>query len=298
MLRVSRDCNSFRGDTLVTTPTGQVPIDTLQVGDPVIAYDMATGQSQPELVQHVFINNDNNLLDVTLALPSTNQKIPASDTLTDKQQISAVQSYTTQTGPVALPSTYPASTETIHTTTEHPFLTTDRGFVDAVKLILGEHIKTVDGTVGTVVTVQALPGVATRFNLAVKDIHSFTVGDGHWVVHNCPIGGGGGDFASQAKDAVDAINNPKDIAHIFDKPGHNWDVTTLDREGNLNLIKTVAEKGLAESRFVESKGVSTGAPRVVQAFTNPQGVQYLVKVSGVLVDGALRLSNAMIEILG
>ncbi len=39
----------------------------LHVGDQVLAYNTATGKTQAKTVQHVFINHDTNLLDVTIA---------------------------------------------------------------------------------------------------------------------------------------------------------------------------------------------------------------------------------------
>ena len=57
---------SFAASTLVATPRGERPIGSLKVGDPVIAYNPTTGQSEAEPVQHVWLNHDHDLVDVGL----------------------------------------------------------------------------------------------------------------------------------------------------------------------------------------------------------------------------------------
>lgn len=156
-----------------------VAIDTLQVGDQVLAYDSASGQVHAEPVQHVFVNHDDNLLDVTLASDTSAGTAPHSaPTEAAKQHDAAVASHGSQ----APPST--ATTETVHTTTEHPFLTADRGFVAAQLLVPGEHVRKLDGSLGTVVSLRHVAGVAVRYNLTVGVEHSFVVGVGRYVVHN------------------------------------------------------------------------------------------------------------------
>ncbi len=53
-----------------------------------------------------------------------------------KQRTADVQAHGSQAPPAA---------ETLHTTDEHPFLTTDRGFVSAEDLRIGEQIRQLDG---------------------------------------------------------------------------------------------------------------------------------------------------------
>jgi hypothetical protein len=82
----------------------------------------------------------------------------------------------------------PPAAETVHTTTEHPFLTTDRGWVDAQDLVPGERVQQLDGSVGVVVSLRVVAGTAVRYNLTVQDVHTFAVGTDQWVVHNCGDG--------------------------------------------------------------------------------------------------------------
>jgi Pretoxin HINT domain len=201
--------NSFAGDTQVATPEGSQPIATLKVGDKVLAVDGATGKVQAEPVQNVMINHDNNLLDVTLAADPNAMPSQATDTQ-NKEQEAATAAHGSQAPP----------TETIHTTTEHPFLTAELGWVNAQDLKPGEHVRRLDGSLGVVVAVTATPGQAVRYNLTVAQDHTFVVGQGQWVVHNkClptlnkdeilqklrdPLEHGEQEFQATVKDAEDA----------------------------------------------------------------------------------------------
>jgi Pretoxin HINT domain len=177
----------------VTTSSDSVAIGTLKVEDLVIAYNSATGQTQAEPVQHVFVNHDDNLLDVTLTTTSDAQPVTDGSKAPNKAQDFATLSHGKHAGPStstdsSVRTASQTTTETLHTTTEHPFLTTDRGFVDAIKLVSGEHVQMLDGSVGTVVKTVVVPGVDVRYNLTVQDLHSFAVGQDQWVVHNCGAG--------------------------------------------------------------------------------------------------------------
>ena len=177
--KVLKGCmNSFAGETQVATPEGSQPIATLKVGDKVLAVDGATGKVQAEPVQQVMINHDKNLLDVTLAADTNTKPSQATDTKNKAQEV-ATAAHGSQAPP----------TETIHTTTEHPFLTAELGWVNAQDLTPGEHVRRLDGSVGVVVAVTATPGQAVRYNLTVAQDHTFVVGQGQWVVHNCGLGG-------------------------------------------------------------------------------------------------------------
>lgn len=74
--------------------------------------------------------------------------------------------------------------ETIHTTANHPWLTADRGWVEAGQLQPGEAVVTLNGSSGTVAWVHTVPGQADMYNLTVANDHTYAVGDGQWVVHN------------------------------------------------------------------------------------------------------------------
>src|SRR6266446_7009696 len=76
------------------------------------------------------------------------------------------------------------SSKVVHTTSEHPFFTTEQGFVAAGKVKLGMHVLRADGSVGVITGWKVVPGTQVMYNLEVAQDHTFTVGDGQWVVHN------------------------------------------------------------------------------------------------------------------
>ncbi len=78
--------------------------------------------------------------------------------------------------------------EEIETTPEHPFYTEERGWVDAAKLTVGEHVRQSDGELGVVTVVRLEQRTQRMYNLTVAVAHTFFVGDEQWLVHNtnCP----------------------------------------------------------------------------------------------------------------
>jgi len=79
--------------------------------------------------------------------------------------------------------------EVIHTNQRHSFLTTEYGFVLVSQLTLGMQVLNADGTVETVTGWKVVPGTQVMYNLEVAQDHTYTVGAGQWVVHNCAYGG-------------------------------------------------------------------------------------------------------------
>jgi RHS repeat-associated protein len=79
----------------------------------------------------------------------------------------------------------------IETTPNHPFFTTDRGWIEAGQLAIGEQIRTESGAPATVLSFTIDDHPARMWDLTVDEAHSFFVGSGQVLVHNCPISGGG-----------------------------------------------------------------------------------------------------------
>jgi HNH/ENDO VII superfamily nuclease len=52
-------------------------------------------------------------------------------------------------------------------------------------LKLGMHLLRADGRVSVVTGWQVVPGTKVMYNLEVAQDHTFVVGAGQWVVHNC-----------------------------------------------------------------------------------------------------------------
>ncbi|HEV2236265.1 MAG TPA: RHS repeat-associated core domain-containing protein, partial [Ktedonobacterales bacterium] len=168
---------SFRADTPVATPTGEQAIGSLKAGDQVTAYDPATGKPSTQTVQHVWINHDNDLLDVTLHQDGQ----PAQTDAPSKTRQVATKAHGSQA---------PPSAETIHTTEKHPWLTVDRGWMKAVDLHIGEHVVELGGRTATITALRTRPGEADYYNLTVSVLHTYAVGSLQAVVHNtgCPSG--------------------------------------------------------------------------------------------------------------
>jgi hypothetical protein len=142
---------------------------------------------------HVWISHDNDLVDLTLA-PAK----PASQGKTEASQ-----------------------GEVIHTNKKHPFLTVEKGFLPVGQIKLGMHVRRADGSIGTVTGWKLIPGILTMYNLEVAQDHTFTVGNGQWVVHNSDCGGEiesqfPGDYLSQKADMVGTPGSVKSGVYVND----------------------------------------------------------------------------------
>src|SRR5579863_2281152 len=134
----------------------------MHMGEHVLAYNPTTHKMELEAVLHVWINHDNDLVDLTL---TTTTHAPHSTVVTK-------------------------TSEVIHTNQKHPFFTLEKGFVPVAQLHLGMHVLRADGDVGVVTGWKVVPGTKVMYNLTVAQDHTFTVGTGEWVVHNSECGGG------------------------------------------------------------------------------------------------------------
>jgi hypothetical protein len=129
------------------------------VGDKVWAYNPKTQRMELEPILHVWINHDNDLVDLTLTVTKTD----------------AHGKHTSKTS------------EVIHTNQKHPFLTKEKGFLPVGQLTLGMHVLEADGQYGVVTGWKVVAGTKALYNLEVAQDHTFTVGVGQWVVHNCSL---------------------------------------------------------------------------------------------------------------
>jgi hypothetical protein len=200
-------------------------------------------------VQHVLIHHDTNLLDVTLSTATTLPKVsqPGQDASARKQQQAAVAAHGSQA---------PPTSETIHTTTEHPFLTQELGWVDASDLKPGEHVRRMDGSLGVVIGVTVVAGEAVRYNLTVAHDHTFLVGADQWVVHNCGVGDGTTYYRTMSESDFEALKETGELpatAETFISPLESYAakyrgalVKFTMKEGFLNAIKEVGVRDISE----------------------------------------------------
>lgn len=205
---------SFSADTLVATPTGEQAISSLIVGDRVEAYDPATGKTSSQTVEYVFINHDTDLLDVTL------RRVAEAGSSDEHQSVHAgriEQHSATSTYEKAA-----SAAEIIHTTANHPWLTADRGWEQAGALQVGEHVRGANGINAVVMALHAVQGSAYMWDVTVDQVHTFLVGTGGYVVHNCdPKAAGMADLAQRR--AQDGVPPPE--------PGKNGACGRLDING-------------------------------------------------------------------
>lgn len=147
---------SFTSTTQVDTPDGKHAIGTLQVGDEVMAYNPQTHKMEAEPILHIWKNTDSDLIDLTITIDA-----PGHDEKSGTKK-----------------------TEVIHTTSKHPFLTTDQGFIAAGDLKVGMKVQSADGSIGTITSWKTVQGTKTMYNLEVAQDHTFAVGNDEWIVHN------------------------------------------------------------------------------------------------------------------
>jgi hypothetical protein len=125
---------------------------------------------------------------VTLASTDTSGQHATVTNATSKAQQAAAASHGLRAPPSEQASTTALSAdETVHTTEIHPWLTVDRGWVQAAQLVVGERVVREDGSPATVVALQVVAGAADYYNLTVSQLHTYAVGGGQYVVHNCGV---------------------------------------------------------------------------------------------------------------
>ncbi len=161
---VAEGACSFLFTTKVATQVGEQAIGTLKVGEKVVAYNPKTKKMELKPIVHVWIHQDNDLVDLTITHTTTKQGKETK-----------------------------ASSEVIHTNKKHPFLTVEKGFLPVGQIKLGMHVVEADGQVGVISGWKVVAGVQTMYNLEVAQDHTFVVGVGMWVVHNCAKSGSSGN---------------------------------------------------------------------------------------------------------
>ena len=189
---------SFTPDTQVKTDHGKRSIGKLQVGNEVLAYNPKTQKMELQPILHVWVHSDNDLIDITVVVVNHGSY--------HKAQV--------------------RKRELLHTTSEHPFLTTERGFLSAGQLVIGMHILRADGSTGIITGWKMVPGTKVMYNLEVAHDHTFTVGAGQWVVHNSC------DFASLADELAKSL--PK--AAFKDTHATISVAFAQDEEGNVSTL--------------------------------------------------------------
>ncbi|HYD79861.1 MAG TPA: polymorphic toxin-type HINT domain-containing protein [Paucimonas sp.] len=137
----------FIAGTLVHTPSGKKPIETVQVDDQVLAMNFATGRVEPRRVVRLFKNLNLRVLDIVVRNSANVQ-------------------------------------ETISATTEHPFWVIDKEWVPALELAAGDRLTTTAGETYEVVSVVDIGDATETYNFEVEELHNYFVGTSGVLVHN------------------------------------------------------------------------------------------------------------------
>jgi Pretoxin HINT domain len=74
--------------------------------------------------------------------------------------------------------------ELISTTSEHPFWTPDKGWVEAKDLVAGSLVQNEEGKIINVDRVDTRIGDFTVYNFKVEGFHTYFVSEHHLLVHN------------------------------------------------------------------------------------------------------------------
>jgi hypothetical protein len=167
-----RPGSCFVAGTLVRTSEGFAPIESLRVGDVVLARHEKTGELGRFPVIDTIVRDDEPLLSITV---QSDHRARAS------------------------------TRDVLLVTPEHPFHTT-RGWVAAKALTPDDRIVRADETLASIVALEALDRRARVYNLTVDEAHTYFVGEGELWVHNaCRNEVFGVPRTRSARDAADAV---------------------------------------------------------------------------------------------
>jgi RHS repeat-associated protein len=141
-------CGCFTAGTLVMTADGLLPIEDIEVGDLVLAWDEETGRVEMRAVT-----------DLIRPEPRLIWRLEARDA--------------------------DGETEVFEVTDDHPWFVKGVGWVETKDLRAGQTLTTADKRGMTISEVAPTDRAERIFNLTVEGFHTFLVGEDGAVVHNC-----------------------------------------------------------------------------------------------------------------
>jgi hypothetical protein len=145
-------CGCFPSDTMVDTPKGGRAIDTLKVGDQVLAKDPATGKVEAEPIQAVIDDGIKPLMAVGLS-DGSSLKVTTNHPFYVDQSAVRVQA----------------------------------GWVQAGNLRLGDRLRAADLQDVTIVGLRYSVGYVHVYTLTVAHDHDFFVGTAQVLAHDCEV---------------------------------------------------------------------------------------------------------------
>ena len=187
----------FPAGTLVATPSGRKAIETLHVGDKVLAENPRTGKVEAEPVLAVIKDPISTLMTITLSGGTTIQVTPDHPFWLDRG--------------VGLAGA---------------------GWIEAGQLQVGDQLRTADPADATVVAVRMNTGRAAVYTLSVARDHDFFVGRADLLVHNSPVFIFIGARSGSKKSDIQQIEDVARELHMTQEQRHEFGdyVEELKRE--------------------------------------------------------------------
>ncbi len=196
----------FVKGTLVTTTFGPHPIDQIQVGDKVLAYDLKTGNWLPTPVLNTF-QSDYRGFKTTI--------------ITENDQIGSTFGHPFWVLRGKDLDTRPQPEEML----ELPRMISLPGrWVEAGQVQIGDQLLLVNGKEVSVEEVVTVPYAEKVFNLEIAEIHTYAVGKTGVLVHNSnPCGAGGlgdelGKVGSRTTPGITAPTNRAGLRKAMGQP--------------------------------------------------------------------------------
>ena len=132
------------------------------------------------------------------------------------------------------------SGEVIETTPEHPFYV-DSTWIPAEDLVVGTTVTSTTGTEGVITATRRVEVPQEMYNLTVDEVHTYSVGEGSWLVHNACTWLSKADPKSQstgqslAREARDLLIGGMGRNKLTDveKKRTTIAITVIDRNGSL-----------------------------------------------------------------
>lgn len=145
---LARVCGCFAQGTMVRTPLGLSPIEDIEVGDFVLAWDQQTGSVEARTVTNLVRPE-----------PKVIWELIARDA--------------------------DGETEAFSVTDDHPWYVERAGWTETQQLKVGQRIETADSRGATILSIARTDRIEQTYNLTVSGLQTFLVGDDGLVVHNC-----------------------------------------------------------------------------------------------------------------
>jgi RHS repeat-associated protein len=155
----------FAAGTLVATANGDEPIETLEVGDEVIAVNESTGEVQHKKILKVFVNPRRPIWELTIV---------GEDGSIDVHRV----------------------------TDDHPYWVKGMGWLPVAQLHTGMQLTSGNGQTLQLSDVRFTGTVETTYNLEVADWHTFLVGQQRVLAHNCYEVDNAVDFTKRLPQAL------------------------------------------------------------------------------------------------